>query len=103
MQERAVHRRQEEQEAAARKAERTHIDAYLNALTPQERQALEERAVAHADDNMRQPMLVGGPLAEVARRALVDREVLRSPILSPLNRPSPCPPAISSTIRCCRR
>ncbi|HTU22784.1 MAG TPA: replication initiator protein A [Gemmataceae bacterium] len=75
--ERAACRRQEEREAAARKAERAHIDAYLNALTPQERKTLEEQAVAHADDNMRQAALDGSPLAEVARRILVDNEVLR--------------------------
>lgn len=75
--ERTARRRQEEREAAARKAERAHIDVYLNALRPPERHALEEQAVAHADDNMRQAALDGSPLAEVARRVLVDQEVLR--------------------------
>ena len=74
---RAARRRQEQQDAAIRKAERTHIDAYLNALTPQERKTLEEQAVAHADDNMRQAAQDGGPLAEIACLLLVDQEVLR--------------------------
>lgn len=75
--EQAASRRQEEQEAAARKAQRAHIDAYLNTLTPQERKALEEQAVAHADDNMRQAARAGNPFAEIARSVLVDQEVLR--------------------------
>ena len=83
--ERTARRRQEEQEAAARKAERAHIDAYLSALTPPERQALEERAVAHADENMRQAVQNRGPLAEIARSLMVDREVLR---VHPLDAPA---------------
>ncbi len=74
---RAAVRRQEEEEAARRKAERNHIDAYLNALMPPERKALEEQAVAGADENMRQMAAAGGPFAEVALRILVDRAVLR--------------------------
>ena len=84
--ERAARRRQEEHEAAARTAERARIDAYLNALTPQERQALEEQALAHADDNLRQAVQNGGPLAEIARRLIVDREVLR--VHHPLDAPA---------------
>jgi hypothetical protein len=80
-------RRQEEQEAAARKAERAHIDAYLNSLTPQERMTLEEKAVAQADDNMRQAALDGSPFAGIARGVLVDREVLR---VHPLPAPDLC-------------
>ena len=76
-QERAARRCQEAQEAAARKAQRAHIDAYLNALTPQERKALEEQAVAHADDNMRQVVQNSSPFAEIGRRILLDNEVLR--------------------------
>jgi Replication initiator protein A len=82
--ERIARRRQEEQEMVARKAERMHIDAYLNALTPQERKALEEQAVAHADENMRRAAQDGSPMAAVARRVLVDREILR---LCPLPAP----------------
>jgi hypothetical protein len=75
--EQAMRRRQEEQEAASRKAERAHIDACLNALAPEERKNLEEQAVAHADENMQQAVRDGSPFAEVARRVLVEREVLR--------------------------
>ncbi|HTU92906.1 MAG TPA: hypothetical protein VMF69_22690, partial [Gemmataceae bacterium] len=74
---RVARRRQEQQEAAIHKAQRAHIDAYLNALTPQGRKTLEEQAVAHADDNMRQAVQDGGPLAEIARCLVVDQEVLR--------------------------
>lgn len=80
--ERAIRRRQEEKEAAARKAERAHIDTYLNTLTLQERKALEEQAIVLADESMRQAAQGGGPLAEVARRLLVDQEVLRRHPLS---------------------
>jgi Replication initiator protein A len=86
--ERAASRRKEEQEAATRKAERSHIDAYLNSLTPQERKALEEQAVANADDKMREAAREAGPLGEVARRHLTDREILR---VCPA--PLPAPPA----------
>ncbi|HTU91030.1 MAG TPA: replication initiator protein A [Gemmataceae bacterium] len=82
--EQALRRRREEQEAAARKAQRAHIDAYLNALTPQERKSLEEQAITHADDHMREAALGGNALAEIARRALVDQEVLRvHPLTAP--------------------
>jgi hypothetical protein len=70
-------RRQEAQEAAYRKAQRVHIDTYLNHLTPQERKSLEEQAVANADDKMRQAALQSGTLAEITRRVLLDQEVLR--------------------------
>jgi hypothetical protein len=74
--EQIARRRQGEKEAAARKAERAHIEAYLNALTSEERNDLEAQAIAHADDNMRQAALGGSPLAEITRRLLVDQEVL---------------------------
>jgi Replication initiator protein A len=77
-------RRQEEQEAATRKAERCHIDAYLATLTPQERKGLEEQAIAGAAEHMRRAARVGGELAEITRRHLVNREVLRvCPVPSP--------------------
>jgi hypothetical protein len=79
----AAKRRREEQETADRKAERAHIDSYLNALTPQERKALEEHALANADDKMRAAAREAGPLGEVARRLLVDREILRIHPLRP--------------------
>jgi hypothetical protein len=76
-QEQVAMRRQEEQEAATRKTERRHIDGYLNALTPPERQALEERAVANADEKLRAVLRDTGPLGDVSRGLAVDREVLR--------------------------
>jgi hypothetical protein len=69
--------RQQTQEDAARKAQRAHIDAYLNTLTPQQRNHLEQQAVANADDKMRQAALQSGSLAEITRRVLLDHEVLR--------------------------
>lgn len=75
--EHAARRRQEAHEAASRKAERAHINAYLNALTPQERKTLEEQAMARADEAMRQASLDGSPLAEIARSLLLDQEILR--------------------------
>ena len=75
--EQTARRRQEAHEAAARKAQRAHIDAYLNTLTPQQRNSLEQQAVAHADDRMRQAALRSDPLAEITRRLLLDQEVLR--------------------------
>lgn len=75
--ERVARRRQEEQEATLRKAVRAHIDAYLNVLPPQEQKELEERAVAHADDKMRQAAMEANPLADITRHILVDQEVLR--------------------------
>jgi hypothetical protein len=74
---RSAQRLQEQQEAAARKAERQHIDRYLKGLTPPQRKALEEQALAHADEKMREAVVSGGPFAEVAHRIIVDREVLR--------------------------
>jgi hypothetical protein len=73
----AAKRRQEEQDRTGRLAERAHIDDYLRELTPQEREALEKQALANADDKMREAAQAGGPLAAIARRLLVDREVLR--------------------------
>src|SRR5262249_9027569 len=81
--ERAGRRRQEEQDAAARKAERAHIDAYLQALTPEERESLGERAAATADGQWRAAVRDSGPLGDVSRRLAVDREVLRVHPLSP--------------------
>jgi Replication initiator protein A len=79
--ERVTRRRQEEREAATRKAKRAHIDAYLKALTPQERKGLEEQALANADEKMREAARPGSIAAEMALRILVDDEVLR---ISPL-------------------
>jgi hypothetical protein len=80
---RAAKRRREEEEHAARQAERAHIECYLNGLTPQEREALEEQALAHADDAMRAAAREGGPIGSIARRTLVEREVLRIAPLTP--------------------
>jgi hypothetical protein len=77
-------RRQQEQEIAARKAERTHIDVYLKMLTPQEHKALEEQAIAHADDKMREHARGHDPMSKMALHLLVDREVIR---IHPLPRP----------------
>jgi hypothetical protein len=86
----AAKRRDEEQEHAARLAERTHIDNYLRGLTPQERRALEKQALANTGDKLHEAAQGGGPLGDVARRLLIDREVLR---VSPL--PISTPPAPS--------
>jgi Replication initiator protein A len=69
--------RQEEQEDARRRAERAHINAYLEGLTPQERQALEEYALANADEKMREAARPGSIAAGIGLRLLVEREVLR--------------------------
>jgi hypothetical protein len=53
---------------------------------PQERKALEEQALANAEDRMREAAQSGGGLAEVARRLLVEREVLR---ICPVPKTSP--------------
>jgi Replication initiator protein A len=85
--EQATKRRQEQEETTHRKAERAHIEAYLKTLTPQERIALEEQAINHADEKMRETAQAENPFGNVARRLLVDREVLRiSPL--PENQPS---------------
>jgi hypothetical protein len=85
---RAAQRRQEQQEAANRQAERRHIDTYLQTLTPRERQALEEQALAQADENLRLAVREGGPLAGIARNVLVDQEVLRRCPFTPTTPPA---------------
>jgi Replication initiator protein A len=80
----AAKRRQEERDRTVRLAERAHIDAYLKALTPQERKGLEEQAVANANDKMREAAKPGSIMAEMALRLLVDSEVLRIHPLGPL-------------------
>jgi hypothetical protein len=82
----AAKRRQEERERVGRLAERAHIDNYLQGMTPQERKALEEQALAKADAKMREAAQGGDGLAGVTRRLLVDREVLR---ICPLPETSP--------------
>lgn len=61
---------------AARKAEREHIDRYLKDLTPPQREALEKKAIANANEKMREATR-NGSTGEIALRLLVDREVLR--------------------------
>ena len=73
---REAQRRQEQQEMAARKAEREHIDRYLKDLTPPQREALEKKAIANANEKMREATR-NGSTGEIALRLLVDREVLR--------------------------
>jgi hypothetical protein len=85
---REAERRREQQEIARRKAERAHINAYLKTLTPQEQHALEQQALAHGEDKLREAAQPSCPTADVALRLLVDREVLRI-------HPLPEPPAAS--------
>jgi hypothetical protein len=74
-------RRKEEQVEAEAKRRRGHIDGYLHRLSPAEREALEQRTLASASGFARDLLQGNGPLAEVARRNLIDEEVL---LLHPL-------------------
>ena len=81
-----AHRRQEEEQRAARQAERTHIERYLATLTAEERKALEERAIAAAE-SVDRDRAKAGLFADVMRRLLVDRQVLKEcpiPIAAPV-------------------
>lgn len=76
----------EERAEAATKRRRAHIDGYLHRLSPAEREALELRTRAGASGWSRELLQGNGPLAEAARRNLIDDEVLR---LHPLAAPQP--------------
>ncbi|QJX01354.1 replication initiator protein A [Frigoriglobus tundricola] len=69
-------RSREKLEADARRAERQHVDRHLAELAPTERAALETRAIANAPSAERE-RLENGFLADVMRRILIDRQVLR--------------------------
>ena len=69
--------RREAEAESGRRAKREHIDGYLQALSPGERQALEERAYAAADEGRRQFLNKEGRAGEAIRRGLVEDEVLR--------------------------
>lgn len=75
--EQAAQRRQEEQEASARKAQLAHVAGILESLSPEDRQRLEEQAMAHADEKLREAARTADAMGRVARRVLVEREVLR--------------------------
>lgn len=66
----------EKREEEARRAEREHIERHLAALSPADREALEERALAAATPGERDG-LTNGFLTGVLQRLLIDRQVLR--------------------------
>jgi hypothetical protein len=77
-------KRQQQEEHAAEllrqqrdQAEKAHVAAYLKTLTPQEHKALEEQAIARADDKAREHTTGSDTLSKIALRMLVYREVLR--------------------------
>jgi hypothetical protein len=70
-------RKMEERADAERKRRREHIDDYLHHLQPAERDVLEQRALAKADDFCREMLKGDGPFADATREKLIDEEVLR--------------------------
>ncbi len=92
-----VRRRQEKDERAAQRAERTHIDRYLGTLSTVERKALEERAITAAEPD-EQERAKPGLFAEIMRRLLVDRQVLKECPLAASQKETERPPSSGSVI-----
>lgn len=69
--------RQEAEAEARRRAKREHIDGYLQGLSHDGMEALEERAFAAADAGRRPFLHKQGPLGEAVRQGLIEEEVLR--------------------------
>ena len=74
----AAKRRQEEQEKAARLAEREHINRILKELGPLELKALEAQALANVDESSRAMAQGSNTIADIMRRTLLEREILRA-------------------------
>jgi hypothetical protein len=72
-----VQRKAEERAQVETRRRREHIDGFLQHLAPAERETLEQRALASASSLSRELLQGDGPLAEAARRNLIDEAVLR--------------------------
>jgi hypothetical protein len=70
-------RNKEERAQAETNRRRQHIDGYLRRLSVEDRTALKQQAIAAASGVSREFLQGDGPLAEAARQALIDDEVLR--------------------------
>jgi hypothetical protein len=84
----AAARRQLEQEQATLKAVREHINRILKSLTPQELKALEDQALANADEKSREVAQGQDKIAKAMRRNLLEREILRVYALPPEPQPT---------------